>query len=380
MFALLSCSTQPSAGPTGTPTATPLESAKATSSPSTAPPLIVVAETNSSGLTSQFKLYGLDGRLVTTFPLKNGVWPLAATGKRIFVQSSGRLKAIDRAGAVQDLGPIPAGPNEIANIIPSPDGTHWLWTSSSWTASAGIVSSIHEGGDGMSNRVVTVGTKASPIHAYQWTNAAILITHYPAFPFGIEAVTPFVPRWPFVSIDTMELPSGVLTPVAGSVQCKPGDISLQSVYACFVPNQKLSGSGDATQLLRLAPSSGSAVDVNLPQPQFTEAGAAWFSPSGSTLALAGWNGTGHFGYPGQPLQPPAVGIHSYLVNLSGTVTPFGPEGAQPALGPQTWIPGGAILLMRQRGAVGGDPGLFVLDANGQGPFIRDSGRPVGILS
>jgi hypothetical protein len=358
-------------GPSTAPSASATASASPLSSPTPSPssPLIVVADTDSSGVTHNLKLYDLDGRLITTFPLTADAWPLAAEGKRIFVQKSNRLEAIDRTGSIEDLGPLTVGPNEIAFIVPSPDGTHWLQT---------VSPNIHEAGDGLADRVVATGTSNSPLHVYAWTSTTVLISHFPSFPFGIEAVTPFAPRWPIVSVDTSDVVSGVSTPVAGSAQCKPGDISAQGVYVCFVPQPN--DSSDATHLLRLMPSTGQPIDVQLPQALFTEAGAAWFSPSGTVLTLAGWDGNGHFGYPGQPAAPPPVGIHTYLVDLTGKITPFGPAGAQPALDAQTWLPGGKVLLQRKIGAIGGDPGLFILDANGQGPFIADASRPIGVIS
>ena len=376
LIGLAACGSTPVAA---TPSATSSAAVTPTAGPTSAP-LIVVAETDSSGVTSDLKLYDLAGRLVTTFPVKKDVWPLAATGKRIFVQSSGRLKAIDRTGSIEDLGPLAVGPNEVAYIIPSPDGTHWLWRSSGSTSSGADVTSIHEAGDGMSDRVVATGTKASPLQPYEWTTAAVMISHYPGFPFGLEAVTPFAPRFFQVSLDTLDLVSGTSTFVPGSDHCQPGDISVRRLYACFVPGQSHTSSENASRVLRLMPPTGPPIDVQLAKPQFTEAGDAWFSPSGTVLTLGGWDGTGHFNYPGQPPSSPPVGIHTYLVSLTGTITPFGPAGVQPALRTQTWLPGGLLLLRRQNGAIGGDPGLFVLDQNGQGPFIRDPGSPVGVIS
>jgi hypothetical protein len=371
--------TTPSAGSTSpsAPASSPTLSAPTPSPPS---PLIVVADTDSSGVTHNLKLYDLGGTLVATLPVTPDVWPLAAAGKRIFVQKSNRLEAIDRTGSIEDLGPLTVGPNEQAFLVPSPDGTHWLQTISHTNSNGAYdLSTIHEAGDGMSDRVVATGTSNSPLYVYAWTSAAVLISHYPSFSFGISAVTPFAPRWPIVSVDALDIASGVLTPIAGSIQCQPGDISAHGVYACFVrlPND----SSDASHLLRLIPSSGQPMDIQLPQPQFTEAGCAWFSPTGRALTLAGWDGNGHFNYPGQLPTPPPVGIHTYLVDVTtGKVTPFGPEGAQPALAAQSWLPGGQVLLQRKIGATGGDPGLFILDANGQGPFIRDPGQPMGIIS
>jgi hypothetical protein len=367
-------------GPSTAPSATATASASPLSSPAPSPssPLIVVADTDSSGITHNLKLYDFDGRLIKTFTVTSDVWPLAAAGKRIFVQKSNRLEAIDRTGSIVDLGPLTVGPNEQAFLVPSPDGTHWLQTiSHSNSSGAYDLSTIHEAGDGMSDRVVATGTSNSPLFIYAWTSTTVLISHFPSFPFGIEAVTPFYPRWPIVALDKLDLASGVSTHVAGSTECKPGDISAQGVYACFVPLPN--DSSDATHLLRLMPSTGRPIDVQLPQPQFTEAGAAWFSPSGTVLVLAGWDGNGHFGYPGQPLSGPPVGIHTYLVDLTAKITPFGPAGAQPSLDAQTWLPGGKVLLERKTGATGGDPGLFILDANGHGPFIADPSRPIGVI-
>ena len=342
-------------------------SASATASQSS--PLIVVAETDSSGVTHNLKLYALDGRLTTTFRVTADVWPLAAAGKRIFVQKSNRLEAIDRTGSIEDLGPLTVGANEIAFIIPSPDGTHWLQA---------ITPNIHEAGDGMSDRVVATGTGSSPLQVYAWTSTTALIYHSPGFPFRVSTLGAFPPRWPIASVDTLDVGSGVSTPVAGSAGCQPGDVSAQGVYVCFV--QPRNDAIDATQTLRLMPSTGQPIDIRLPLPLFSEAGAAWFSPSGKVLTLAAWDGNGHFGQPGQPLSGPPVEIHTYLVDLTGKITPFGPAGAQPALDAQTWLPGGKILLERRVGAAGGDPGLFLLDANGHGPFIRDSSRPIGVIS
>jgi hypothetical protein len=367
-------------GPSTAPSATATASASPLSSPAPSPssPLIVVADTDSSGITHNLKLYDFDGRLIKTFTVTSDVWPLAAAGKRIFVQKSNRLEAIDRTGSIVDLGPLTVGPNEQAFLVPSPDGTHWLQTiSHSNSSGAYDLSTIHEAGDGMSDRVVATGTSNSTLFIYAWTSTTVLISHFPSFPFGIEAVTPFYPRWPIVALDKLDLASGVSTHVAGSTECKPGDISAQGVYACFVPLPN--DSSDATHLLRLMPSTGRPIDVQLPQPQFTEAGAAWFSPSGTVLVLAGWDGNGHFGYPGQPLSGPPVGIHTYLVDLTAKITPFGPAGAQPSLDAQTWLPGGKVLLERKTGATGGDPGLFILDANGHGPFIADPSRPIGVI-
>jgi len=367
-------------GPSTAPSATATASASPLSSPAPSPssPLIVVADTDSSGITHNLKLYDFDGRLIKTFTVTSDVWPLAAAGKRIFVQKSNRLEAIDRTGSIVDLGPLTVGPNEQAFLVPSPDGTHWLQTISHTNSSGAYdLSTIHEAGDGMSDRVVATGTSNSPLFIYAWTSTTVLISHFPSFPFGIEAVTPFYPRWPIVALDKLDLASGVSTHVAGSTECKPGDISAQGVYACFVPLPN--DSSDATHLLRLMPSTGRPIDVQLPQPQFTEAGAAWFSPSGTVLVLAGWDGNGHFGYPGQPLSGPPVGIHTYLVDLTAKITPFGPAGAQPSLDAQTWLPGGKVLLERKTGATGGDPGLFILDANGHGPFIADPSRPIGVI-
>jgi hypothetical protein len=320
--------------------------------------LIVVADTDSSGVTHNIKLYGLDGSLIATFPLTADTWPLGAAGKRIFVQKSNRLEAIDRTGSIEDLGPLTVSPNEIAFILPSPDGTHWLQA---------IGLNIHEAGVGMSDRVVATGTSSSPLQIYAWTSTTALIIHLPSFPFTIPGPSPFERRWFIRSLDALDVASAVSTPVTGSAQCQPGDISAQGVYGCFVPQPN--DPADGARLLRLILSTGQPIDVQLPRPLFTETGDAWFSPSGKVLTMAGWDGS-----------TPLLGIQTYMVDRTGRITAFGPAGAQPALRSQSWLPGGSVLLQRRVGSMGGDPGLYILDANGQGPFIRDPSRPIGVIS
>jgi hypothetical protein len=359
LFALVAC------GPSTAPLGSASPSATASSSP-----LIVVADEDSNGTAHNLKLYDLYGGLKATFPLTGDSWPLAAAGERIFVQKSNRLEAIDRTGRIEDLGLLAVGANEIAFIVPSPDGTHWLHA---------ISPNIHEAGDGMSDRVVATGTSNSPLQVYAWNPTTALIMHLPSFPFDIPGPSPIEPRWFIDSVDTLDVASGVLTPVAGSAQCKPGDVSAHAVYACFVPQPN--DPTAATALLRLIPRAGQPIDAALPQPLFTEAGDAWFSPSGELLTLAGWDGNGPTYPPASASRTAGLGIHTYLVDRTGRITPFGPAGAEPVHNAQTWLPeGNKLLLERKVGSIGGDPGLFVLDPNGGGPFIRDAGRPIGVIS
>jgi hypothetical protein len=354
--ALILVACGPSTAPLASATASVPHQSSLTPSPS--PALIVVADTDSSGVTHNLKLYDLDGRLVRTLALTADVWPLAAAGKRIFIQKSNRLEAIDRTGSVADLGPLTVGPNELAFIVPSPDGTHWLHATGP---------GIYEAGDGMSDRRVATGTSDSPLYAYAWTSTTALIIHLPSFPFTIPGPSSFEPRWFIRSLDALDIASAVSTPVTGSAQCQPGDISAQGVYGCVVPQPN--DPADGTRLLRLIPSTGQPIDVQLPQPLFTETGDAWFSPSGKVLMMAGSDGS-----------MPLLGIQTYMVDATGRITAFGPAGAQPALRSQSWLPGGSVLLVRRVGSTGGDPGLYILDANGHGPFIRDPSRPIGVIS
>jgi hypothetical protein len=324
--------------------------------------LIVLAELGSQ---TSVRLVTPSGHVVADYPYTLGRPPLAVAGNRIFVATQGgELMAIDRDGSVEDLGPLGTC---CPSLVPSPDGKRWLWQTVG-PQSNGIYefpSQIHEAGDGLADRVVEQYTGARVLRPYAWTAAGVFIEHSLT---GIGGYFPF--KVIVAPMDRLELDTGKVTPLAAGDGCSLGDVAADGTIACFVM-------ADQSSTLRVVAPNGGTKNLALARPQFTIAGEAWFDPSGTVLMAAGATGVGNgFVHP----QPQPEEYTTYLVRLDGSMVQFGPAGARPALGVQSWLSSQQLVLWRPLGAAGGQPGLYVLDMSGRGNFIADPGVPVGVLS
>jgi hypothetical protein len=315
------------------------------------------------GATS-LRLVTATGRQVSDFALKAGVQVLAVAGSRIFVMTSAyELKAIDSNGNVEDLGSLGTCPAACPGLgfAPSPDGTHWLWG----TTDGSRNSFVHEAGANMPPRIVEQALDGGQtlLRPYVWTQAGAFVQHIGV---GLGGYAPFPAL--FAPADRLDLDRGTATTLPAGSQCSLGDVAFDGTIACF----PLSKPGN----LHLVDPAGKLKDITLDLPQFNMVGDAWFAPSGGVIALAGATGVGSgIGPNGQPEQ-----YTTDLARTDGTISPFGPAGVRPAMGPESWLGDGQLVLWRPKGAAGGQPGLYVLDTSGQGPFILDSGVPVGVLS
>jgi hypothetical protein len=356
----------PQATPTPTPTPHPLPNGQ----------LIVLVEAGAAtnGVTGSLRLVTLGGQVVADYPIEQGATELAVAGNRVFVATQGgELKAIDRDGTVEDLGPLGTC---CPNLVPSPDGKRWIWgTNQSRAGSSEISSQIHEAGDGLADRVVeqlvsaNSGTPGLPGYSvarylipYAWTAGGVFIAHG----FGVGGYLPF--GFFFTPMDRLDLETGKVTALSVGDECFLGDVARDGTIACFVR-------GDQASTLRLAAPNDGTKEVTLARPQFNLMGDAWFDPSGIVLTVAGATGVGGMG----PDPQPEV-YTTYLVKLDGSIVQFGPAGARPALRSRSWLSSQQLVLWRPSGAAGGQTGLYVLDISGRGNFIADPGRPIGVLS
>lgn len=305
------------------------------------------------------------GQVVADYPLEQGVSLLAAAGNRVFVVTQGgELKAIDRYGMVEHLGPLGTC---CPSLVPSPDGKSWLWQTVG-QVSNGIYefpSQIHVAGDGLADRVVEQYTGARVLRPYTWTAAGVFIEHSRT---GIGGYFPF--KLIGAPMDRLDLETGNVTALSVGDQCSLGDVARDGTIACFTGS-------DQARALQLVVPSGGTKNVDLARPQFNIPGEAWFDPSGSVLIAAGATGVGGgFATP----NPQPEEYTTYLVKLDGSIVQFGPAGARPALRAQSWLSSQQVVLWRPSGASGGPAGLYVLDMSGHGNFIADAGMPVGVLS
>jgi hypothetical protein len=289
--------------------------------------------------------------------------PHAAAGDRVFVTTHGRLKAIGRDGAVEDLGPLGKC---CSRVVPSPDGKRWLWATFDENGSPELTSQIHVAGIGLADRVVERYTgNWVLLRPYAWTASGVFIELGKT---GIGGYFPF--GAPVGPIHRLDLDTGKAIPLAASDGCTLGDVARDGTIACFAGT-------DAARTLRLVAPNGGTTNIGLSLPQFTIPGEVWFDPSGSVVMAVGATGAGNgFLHPeGQPEE-----YTTYLMKPDGSIAQFGPAGVRPAFGARSWLSPQQLVLWRPVGAAGGQPGLYVLDLNGHSNFIADPGMPVGVLS
>jgi hypothetical protein len=135
-------------------------------------------------------------------------------------------------------------------------------------------------------------------------------------------------------------------------------------------------------VLRIISSSGKITDLSLAVPRFNFVGDAYFSPDGSLLTVAGATGVGDNSPQSGNTSPKPEEYGTDLVKTAdASIARFGPTGTRPAMGTQSWLPDGRLVLWRPD-SVGGSPGLYVLDphSTGQGVEIEVSGNPIGYLT
>jgi hypothetical protein len=292
---------------------------------------------------------------VSRFTLKPGVEVLAVRGRRIFVFSSGHLKTIEGNGAVVDRGPL--GTSSPGQLVPSPDGNRWLWSTYVVNGNA-VHSVVHLGGDGQAASVIEdVMEDVHVLEPFSWTARGVFVQHSP---MGIGGYRPFAPA--VGPVDRLDPATWTVTPEPRSNTCAFSDEAIDGTMACF-PR-----SGDqATSRLALISPGGSQRAVVLPRPQYTLYGDAYFDPTGTHVTVSGAEGLGGTG----------ERFTTGLVNVAtGVLTPIDIAGVRPAF-PDCWLPGARLLLWRTGEAAGQPPGVYVVARYGNSPFIQFAGVPIG---
>ncbi len=310
-------------------------------------------------------LYRPDGTQVSRFLLEPNTRVLAVAGSRVFVQgASDHLKAIRRDGSVEDLGAI--GPY-VRWFAANPDGTRWIWS----TVDATAHSAVHLGGDGLTARVVEELTRADRVLGpISWTRQGAFVQYAP--PGGHGGYFPFgrMNEWLLVegSVHRLDPVTGHVTPLPATDSCTFGDMAADGTIICF----------PSGAYVRLVSSSGKTTNIPLATPRFNYLGEAFCAPTEGTCTVAGATGVGDSMR--DPSNPRPEQYGTDLVTTDGSISRFGPEGVDPAMGWQSWLPDGSLVLWRRPRAAGGPPGIYVLDKSGRGPFIPATGEPVGYLN
>jgi hypothetical protein len=329
---------------------------------------LVVLESNSLDQPVTVQFFAESGLNVgqRSFPAHTRI--LGAAASSIFVVGpDGSLKAIHRNGTTQVLD---ANGQSVPAVTISRDGSHWAW-GSSVQANGETRVMVSTAGEGSAPRVLlTQPLTKGPLQPFAWTAQGIYVN-----PLPMDAVGYFPFQGPVV-LGLMKLANpgtGQATPVSGLRDCAFSDANNAGLIACYPVGPK-----PRVRLLHAQPT-----ELTLATPRFNFVGDAYFSTDGSLLTVGGATGVG---MPEQlsggiPAKPEVYGVD--LIRVSDeSIWRFGPPGTRVAMGEESWLPDGKLVLWRPAGTAGGDPGLYVLDptGTGQGPLIHTAGQPVGYLT
>lgn len=328
-----------------------------------APTLLVVADPSpySAQTPASVRFFKLDGTEVSHVTLAAGDQVVAATGTRVFVLSTnGKLRGLHRDGRFEDLADF--GTAGVA-FVASPDGTRWLWSTSSSDGNT-INSAIHLGGVGVTPRVIqsasTSTSGARALRPYEWTAVGAFVEHGAV---GIGGYIPYVTATG--PVDQLDVDTGTATAIAGSATCSFSDMSADGTVACFPQPRQ--------HTLRLVRRDGSVVDTPLSTPRFNLTGDAYFSQNGQLLTVAGAVGVGFSGQEryGTDLVKP----------VDASISRISLEGVRPAgfMRAACWLPDGSFVVYRPDNSADG-PGVFIVGPSGASTQISKSGVPVGLLN
>jgi len=380
-FLLTACSTRATgaitpSGSAASHSASPMTSASPIATPAPAAQLVVQTKVPTSDQPGSISLFSEDGKATEVLPLQPGSTVLAAAGARIFVRGAdGTLKAIRRDGNVETLGSAGNAPSGIGGLVPSPDGRRWLWAAQTADSTS---QSVYLGGDGLATRTLATFPYPTVLEAYAWTPRGVFLDSLPMDYFGYR---PFNTTFgAFGGVRRLDPNSGTIQAVVTPSQCIFSDEAADGAIACFptatgylVPTR---------HALRIVAGSGHVNDLSLAVPRFNYVGDAYFAPDGSMLTVAGATGVGDNSPQSGNASPKPEQYGTDIVQTAdGSISRFGPTGTRPAMGRQSWLPDGRLVLWRPD-AVGGSPGLYVLDPHGtgQGSEIEVIGTPVGYLT
>jgi hypothetical protein len=179
---------------------------------------------------------------------------------------------------------------------------------------------------------------------------------------GIGGYILFAPA--FGPVDRLDPVTWAAVAEPRTMTCSFSDEAADGTIACLPRSQQ-------RRQLALIKSSGSQKTIDVPLPQYTQAGDAYFDPTGTRVTIGGATGVG----------PPSEQFSTGLVNAAtGAFTAFGPAGVRPAMERACWLPDGRLVLWRPVHAAGGPAGIYVVDRAGQGTLIQTSAVPVGQMA
>jgi hypothetical protein len=349
-------------------------SVRPSASPRTPVLLVVQSKAATQQEPGSISLFSTGGTSAGTLQLKPGWAVLAVAGSRIFIRSAdGSLDALKRDGTLEVLEPAANTVAGIGGLVASPDGKEWVWASQTPDTTS---QSLYLAGDTLTTRKLATFAYATVLQAYAWTPQGIFLDSLPP---DFNGYRPFGTTFgAFGGVRRLDPKSGAIT-IVSTPNCVFSDRAPDGSIACFpkLPDFLL----PTRHTLRIISGSGAVTDLTLAVPRFNYIGDAYFSPDGSLLTVAGATGVGNnFPLDTNPNPQPEQYGTDLVQTQDASIKKFGPIGTRPAMGTNSWLPDGRLVLWRPD-AFGGSPGLYVLDPRGvgQGPEIEISGEPLGYL-
>lgn len=337
--------------------------------------LVVQTKAATPDQPGSISLFATDGTSAGTLQLKPGWGVLSVAGSRIFIRAAdGSLDALQRDGTLRVLDAAPNTMVGIGGLIASPDGKQWVWAAQTSDTTS---QSLYMAGDNLPTRKLATFTYATVLQAYAWTHQGIFLDSLPP---DFNGYRPFNTTFgAFGGVRRLDPSSGSITLISAQ-DCAFSDQSPDGSLACFprLPNYLF----PTRHMVRIINSNGAATDLTLAVPRFNYVGDAYFSPDGSQLTVAGATGVGNdFLQNVNPSPKPEEYGTDLIQTADASIKKFGPVGTRPAMGTNSWLPDGRLVLWRSD-SFGGSPGLYVLDlrGTGEGPEIVVSGDPIGYLT
>jgi hypothetical protein len=304
------------------------------------------------------------------------------------LEPGGVLKAVTTDGTVEDLGALGTDLTDQSapwTFTANADGTRWIWgTLDSRTGNYPAFtmhSSIHLAGIGLAARTVDQADGANTVlEPWGWAAAGpVIANQVVCCGLGGGPGSPFYSSYAVV-VHILDLNHGTTTVLTADAGC-PSPRELQGSWGFEADGTRFcfARPGGSPNPATLILANGRELAVKLPAWTMF-AGDAYLSPTAQVVAL------GLVGEAGGPNFPALTysRYETYLVNTNdGSILQLVLSGVLPAMYPQwglsSWLPDGSLMVFRQAGAPGGDPGTYVVSPTGKVVRVSSLGPPIGVL-
>jgi hypothetical protein len=334
----------------------------ASATPVVRTPLVAVLDHPFGAAPNTLRLLHLDGREVAHVTLDPDAEALTTAGSTVLVAGAGQVRAMSGSGAVTAQVSLPsnATPDLVRGLVGDGSGTRWMWSAVAQSGGIAVTRLYQSGPTGPPTLVMSRQGSGTALQPVAWSSAGPVVAEEP---LGIGGYVLF--RRTFGAAGLLDVTTQSVRPLADA-DCAYSDLAADSTVACVLGGREGPTHGSGPVTLRLLRSGGRPpLDVPLPA-SVAQAGAAFFSPDGTSLSLA---------------MSPALGegqeqIETDLVDVAtGTRHVFGPAG----LIPTGWLPDGRLVAVRLPGVAGGDVGTYVVDRDGKATLVCAASTVVGIL-